>query len=63
MKREPLTVRNFHIIIIHNIDTIKYLDFKKILDEEFKSNRPAESLVYCMFDSKVLFNYLFYFRV
>lgn len=45
------------------IATIKYLEFKKVLDEEFKgkkgydedykSKKPAETLVYCMFDRKL----------
>jgi hypothetical protein len=33
--------------------TIKYQDYKKILDEEFKNNKPAETLIFSMFDSNV----------
>lgn len=44
-------------ICLSFIATIKYLEFKKVLDEEFKegtyqkNTKPAETLVYCMFDS------------
>ena len=42
--------------------TIRFTDFKKILDEEFKKAKPADSLVQYMFESNHLSNNTIGFR-
>lgn len=42
-------------LFITNIATIKYSEFCKILNDEFKHKKPSEALLYKLFESKCQF--------
>ena len=51
-KNERSTLNSNNKTILIFVATIKYPDYKKIVDDEFKSSKPADTLCTYMFESK-----------
>jgi hypothetical protein len=57
-KNEKSTlIGNIFKIICESIATVRLIEFHKILYDEFRANKPVDSLITLLFESKRLFKH------